>query len=327
MSDDRRPVMLPARAASALREWTLRHGFVTLRICIGLVYLWFGALKFDPIVTHEDSYLPGVTMDALTRGVISSADGVRLLALWECAIGVCLTAGIFMRIAMVMMGIHLVVMLVPAVVSPRKLWHTFPYGLTLKGQYIVKNLVFMGAAVALASRLPASHGRKSSFADGWFARNQALILRIGLGVVYFWFGALKYFKDVSPAEQLAGATIERLTFGLMPPAIGLPVLATWEVLIGIGLFVGFLPRVLVALIVMHLLGTFTPFFFYPEACWYEMPFVLTLEGKYIVRNLVLFGAAMVLGTHASQRSWSEALPTVAPVPPVGASTIARKSSS
>ena len=318
MNETLRPAALPARVAHALREWTLRHGFVTLRVCIGLVYLWFGALKFDPVVTHEDSYLPGLTMDALTFGLVPSADGVRILAVWECVIGACLIFGIFMRTAMLLMAAHLLVMLVPAVVSPRKLWHTFPYGLTLKGQYIVKNLVFIGAAVALASRLPSSRGRKSAFADGWFARHQALILRIGLGVVYFWFGALKYFENVSPAEQLAGATIERLTFGLMPPEIGLPVLATWEVLIGIGLFVGFFPRVLVGLIVLHLIGTFTPFFFFPDACWYDVPFVLTLEGKYIVRNLVLFSAAMVLGTHASQRSWSEALPTGAAARPSSA---------
>lgn len=300
-----------------MRQWTLRHGFVTLRICIGLVYLWFGLLKFDPVVTHEDSYLPGLTMDAVTFGLIPSADGVRILAVWECVIGACLTLGIFMRTAMVLMAGHLLVMLVPVVVSPRKLWHTFPYGLTLKGQYIVKNLVFIGAAVALASRLPSSRGAKSALVNGWFARNQALILRFGLGVVYLWFGALKYFENISPAEQLAGATIEKLTFGLMPPSIGLPVLATWEVLIGVGLFVGLFPRALVGLIVLHLIGTFTPFFFFPDQCWNEIPFRLTLEGKYIVRNLVLFSAAMVLGTHASQRSWSEALPA-APVKGAGA---------
>lgn len=294
-----------------LRRWTLQHGFVTLRVCIGLVYFWFGALKFDPVVSREDSYIPGLVMDALTFGVLPSEQGVWILAIWECFIGLCLTAGILMRPAVALMLLHLAVMALPVAVAPSKLWNAFPYGLTLKGQYIVKNLVFIGAAVALASRLPARRGRPSPFLDGWFARHQALILRLGLGVVYLWFGALKYFPNVSPAEQLAGATVERITFGLMPPAIGLPVLATWEVLIGVGLLAGVRPRAVVGLIVLHLLGTFTPFLLFPGQCWFDAPFGLTLEGKYIIRNLVLFSAALVLGTHAAQRSWSEALPAAA----------------
>lgn len=298
------------RPFDLLRAWTLRHGFVTLRVCIGLVYFWFGALKFDPVVSHEDSYIPGLVMDALTLGLLPTEHGVWILAIWECLIGLFLTAGILMRPALVLMTAHLAVMALPVVLTPSKLWHAFPYGLTLKGQYIVKNLVFIGAAVALASRLPAARGRRAPFLGGWFARRQALLLRLGLGVVYFWFGALKYFPNVSPAEQLAGATVERITFGWMPPAVGLPVLATWEVLIGVGLLAGVAPRAVVGLIVLHLLGTFTPFLFFPEQCWFDAPFGLTLEGKYIIRNLVLFSAALVLGTHAAQRSWSEALPAL-----------------
>jgi hypothetical protein len=44
-----------------------------------------------------------------------------------------------------------------------------------------------------------------------------------------------------------------------------------------------------------LIGTFTPMFFYPDEIWTSFPFMLTLEGKYIVRNLVLYGAALMIG--------------------------------
>ena len=46
------------------------------------------------------------------------------------------------------------------------------------------------------------------------------LLRLALGVVFFWFGVLKFFPDASPAEALAGKTIETLTFGAIPPATG-----------------------------------------------------------------------------------------------------------
>lgn len=70
----------------------------------------------------------------------------------------------------------------------------------------------------------------------WMARNGILFLRISIGLIFIWFGALKFFPGASPAEQLAGSSIELLTFGLVPAYIGLPILAAWECLIGIGMF-------------------------------------------------------------------------------------------
>lgn len=285
----------PAGLLSRAQQWMSQHGFKTLRICVGVVYFWFGALKFDPVIQTSSEYLPGQTMHALSFGLLTPEQGIWLLALWECAIGFCLATKVFVRPAIALTFLHLLVMLMPALFFPRQIWHAFPYGLTLKGQYIVKNLVFLAAAAALATSLPDRSGKPPGRLHAWLVRRRAQLLRIGLGVVYFWFGALKFFPGVSPAEVLAGDTIERLTGGLMHPGVGLPVLATWECLIGLGLLVGAAPRLLLALIFPHLLGTFTPFLFFPGQCWHDFPFVLTLEGKYIVRNLVLFGAALVLG--------------------------------
>ena len=69
------------------------------------------------------------------------------------------------------------------------------------------------------------------------ARIGVPVLRVALGIVFFWFGFLKFFPSLSPAETLAARTIQQLTFGLVPPAVSLPVLATWESVIGIGLIV------------------------------------------------------------------------------------------
>lgn len=283
--------------------WMRDHGHKTLRIMVGLVYLWFGALKFSPDSPALDSYLPGATVHALTFGLLDSAEGVRLLAVWECFIGFCLMTAVLVRPALILLLGHLTIMFLPAVLWPHEVWHAFPYGLTLKGQYIVKNLVFVGSALVLASRFEP---RRTAAASGdrlsrWIRRRGFAALRIGLGIVYLWFGALKYFPGVSPAENLAARTVEAITFGLMPPPVGLPVLATWECLIGAGLLAGLWPRFILLLICVHLLGTFTPLFFFPAEIWTSFPFGLSLVGKYIVRNLVLYGAAIMIGADLATR--------------------------
>lgn len=72
----------------------------------------------------------------------------------------------------------------------------------------------------------------------WMARYGISLLRISLGVIFFWFGVLKFFPELSPAQDLAGQTIERLTLGFIAPKVSLVVLAIWECLIGLGLIFG-----------------------------------------------------------------------------------------
>jgi uncharacterized membrane protein YkgB len=216
---------------------------------------------------------------------------------------------------------HLALMFLPAILWPRQIWQDgkFPYGLTLKGQYVVKNLVFISGALLLIARVPRDPPRADAPAPlrvlaradgalaGWVDRRGLFVVRIGMGVVYFWFGVLKFFPNVSPAEQLAAKTVDAITLGLMPPPIGLPTLAAWEVLIGIGLLASLWPRTILCLICLHLIGTFTPLLFYPLEVWSDFPFGLTLEGKYIVRNLVLYGTALMIGAELTNRRRSARL--------------------
>jgi uncharacterized membrane protein YphA (DoxX/SURF4 family) len=130
---------------------------------------------------------------------------------------------------------------------------------------------------------------------GWMARHGVDVLRIGLGVVFLWFGALKLFPGASPAEALAGRTIETLTFGLVPPAVGLPILALWEGAIGLGLITGRALRTTLLLLFLQMPGTALPIVLFPGEVFVRAPFVLTLEGQYIVKNLVLIGGALVIG--------------------------------
>ncbi len=125
---------------------------------------------------------------------------------------------------------------------------------------------------------------------GWMARYGLVILRIGLGIVFFWFGALKLVPGLSPAEDLVRATVY-----FIDPDIFLPVLAVWEMAIGLGLIAGKFMRLTLLLLFLQMPGTALPLVLKPDAVWTTFPFGLTLEGQYIVKNLVLIGAGLVLG--------------------------------
>jgi uncharacterized membrane protein YphA (DoxX/SURF4 family) len=129
----------------------------------------------------------------------------------------------------------------------------------------------------------------------WMARYGIVILRVGLGLVFVWFGALKFFPSLSPAEGLATATISRLTFGLVPPEVSLPVLAAWEVLIGVGLVTGRFLRITLLLLFTQMIGTVMPVFLFPDQVFTAFPYAPTLEGQYIFKNVVLIGAGLVIG--------------------------------
>lgn len=129
----------------------------------------------------------------------------------------------------------------------------------------------------------------------WMARQGIRLLRISLGVVFLWFGALKFFPGSSPAESLAGSTMAVLSLGLVTPAAALMILAVWESLIGIGLLSGRALRVTLLLLWVQMLGTVTPLVLFPELCFTVVPLAPTLEGQYIIKNLVLVTAGIVIG--------------------------------
>lgn len=129
----------------------------------------------------------------------------------------------------------------------------------------------------------------------WMARNGVRLLRISLGIVFFWFGVLKFFPGLSPATKLALETIDTLTFGRVSPAIAINVLAAWESAIGLGLIFGVAMRATLLLLFVQMLGTITPLFFFPELVFTRIPYAPTLEGQYIIKNIVLVSAAIVIG--------------------------------
>jgi uncharacterized membrane protein YphA (DoxX/SURF4 family) len=129
----------------------------------------------------------------------------------------------------------------------------------------------------------------------WMARRGPTLLRLSLGLVFLWFGALKFLPGGSPAENLAGRTVAALSGGRIPPSLTLPVLAGWECLIGLGLLTGTFLRLILALLFVQMAGTLTPLVLFPHEVFARIPFVPTLEGQYIIKNLVLISAGVVVG--------------------------------
>lgn len=129
-----------------------------------------------------------------------------------------------------------------------------------------------------------------------FMRNNGiLLLRISLGIVFFWFGFLKFFPGLSPADQIATDTMSTLTFNFIRPEISIIILAVWETIIGIGLLSGKFLRIILLLLFAQMVGTMTPLILFPTETFTRFPFVPTLEGQYIIKNIVLISAGLVVG--------------------------------
>ncbi len=129
----------------------------------------------------------------------------------------------------------------------------------------------------------------------WMARHGLPLLRISLGIVFFWFGVLKFFPGLSPAQDLAARTISVLTVGVVQANVSVPVLAAWECLIGVGLLFGIYLRATLLLLAVQMAGTLTPLVLFPGEVFLRIPYAPTLEGQYIIKNAVLISAAIVLG--------------------------------
>ncbi|WP_411893859.1 doxx family protein [Winogradskyella sp. A2] len=120
------------------------------------------------------------------------------------------------------------------------------------------------------------------------------ILAISIGIIYLWFGMLKFFPNVSPAEELAKNTIDLLTFHLIPSNISIILLATWESLVGLFLILNIWRRTTVVIAIIHIIFTFSPIFLLTEQVFSDTPFQLSLVGQYIIKNLIIIVCLFLL---------------------------------
>lgn len=128
----------------------------------------------------------------------------------------------------------------------------------------------------------------------WLAEHGVTLLRISIGLIFVWFGVLKFWPGLSAADQLATDTIDKLSLGVINGDVARVLLALLETAIGIGLVTGKFMRLTLLLLVGQMLGTVTPLFLFPDLTWTD-PLVPTLEGQYILKNIVLVSAALTIG--------------------------------
>ena len=153
--------------------------------------------------------------------------------------------------------------------------------------------------------------RIDTIITNWMAQHGLKLLRIGLGVIFFWFGILKLFPGLSPAEALV-----RNTTSFVNPDWFIPTLALWEMAIGIGLIWGKFMRITLLLLFLQMPGTLLPVFVLPETVWTIFPYGLTLEGQYIMKNFVLIAAGFVLGATV-RGGYLSATPPTKQIPTTG----------
>ena len=124
-------------------------------------------------------------------------------------------------------------------------------------------------------------------------------LRWSIGIIFIWFGMVKFFVGLSPAEDLASSTICTLTGQFFPQGSCMPILAIFESLIGISLLSGKFLKWALGLLFLHMLGTFSTLFIFPEQMFSHFPFVLTMKGQYVMKNIIILAA--VIGIWNSTR--------------------------
>jgi uncharacterized membrane protein YkgB len=140
-------------------------------------------------------------------------------------------------------------------------------------------------------------------------------LRVALGVVFIWFGALKV-AGISPVEELVADTVYWLPAGFVVPAIGY-----WEIVVGLGLLIPIALRLTLLLFWMQMLGTLLVLVIHPGLAFEEgNPLRLTVIGEFVVKNLVLIAAGLVIGGQVRKRSTrpntdQAVLTDVSPAPP------------
>lgn len=138
--------------------------------------------------------------------------------------------------------------------------------------------------------------------SGWMDKYCHPLMRISISVIFIWFGLLKPL-GMSPEEELIRNTVYWLPVNYVLPFLGI-----WEVAIGAMLLLGRFTRFALLLLFLQLPGTMLPLFLLPDVCFTRIPFGLTLEGQYIVKNIFLISAAFVIGSKVRHQDFDHKLP-------------------
>lgn len=116
------------------------------------------------------------------------------------------------------------------------------------------------------------------------------ILRVCLGMVFFWFGLLKVIGK-SPVAELVAQTVYWVS-----PNFFVPFLGAWEMVVGVGLLCAVALRLTLFLFWLQMAGTLMVLVLRPDVAFQGgNPLLLTAEGEFVIKNLVLIAAGLVVG--------------------------------
>lgn len=130
--------------------------------------------------------------------------------------------------------------------------------------------------------------------SSFMRRNGVRTLRVALATVFVWFGILKPL-GLSPAQPLVEDTVWWMPF--LTPAQWVSLIGWWEVAIGVAFLFRRTTRLAIALLALQMAGTFMPLVLLPDVTFQagRAPYTPTMEGQYIVKNLLIIAAALVVG--------------------------------
>lgn len=131
------------------------------------------------------------------------------------------------------------------------------------------------------------------FIAEWMNKWSSSAIRVSFAIIFIWFGILKPF-DVSSAESLLKATVVWLPFGT--PEFWLVVIGWWEVAIGVTFLFPQTTKIAIGLLFLQMFGTFMPLVVLPEVTFQNGNLLTpSLEGQYIIKNVMIISAALALG--------------------------------
>ena len=128
----------------------------------------------------------------------------------------------------------------------------------------------------------------------FYRRFSVPIARFGLFVVFFWFGILKVIS-LSPASDLVRQLFEQ-TIPFIPFSTFIILFGLFECMIGLLFLLPGYERIVLPMLLFHIITTFMPLFVLPAVTWNGF-LVPTLEGQYIIKNLVILAAATGIAAH------------------------------
>jgi uncharacterized membrane protein YkgB len=127
------------------------------------------------------------------------------------------------------------------------------------------------------------------------------LLRIPLFIIFFWFGLLKVI-ELSPARELIIDTVYWMPF--LNPEQWVIVIGYWEMVIGLFFLTKKTTFYAMLLLFLQMGGTFMPLVLLPSVTFQNANFFLpTLEGQYIIKNIIIITAALVVGRYYLNQSF------------------------